>query len=265
VRIAASTTTTRDLPLLHTLDAAAALGYDAVEIWVEQLWEQEAAPERLAAEAAARGLGLTMHGPTRDLNVTSTNPGIRAESQRQYLAALDEAAALRADVLVLHPGATSSAGDDPSAFWSPLEAFFGQIAERAHGLGQRVGIENMERRPLEFLTDPGSVVRLLQRLRSPSLGLALDVAHILYNGDALVFDGLEAHICHVHLSGSTPKKVHVPLDEGVFDLQPALAGLRRFFTGIVAIEGYVRGRERETLAENRTVLSRWIGLDAFRR
>lgn len=106
MKIAASTTTTRELPLLETLGIVRDLGYDALEIWAEHLWEQGVDPGRLGAETAARGLALSVHGPTRDLNVTSANPGIRAESQRQYFAALDDAAALQASVVVFHPGAS---------------------------------------------------------------------------------------------------------------------------------------------------------------
>ncbi len=261
MRIGASTTTTRDLPLSDALDTAATLGYDALEIWVEHLWDQGAVPDRLAADAAARGLALTVHGPTRDLNVTSANPAIRAESQRRYLAALDAASALRAELIVLHPGATSSAGDDPEAFWPPLEEFFGRVADRATTLGLRVGIENMERRRNQFVIDPVQIVSLLGRIGHRALGLTLDVAHILFNGDTLVLNGLEPHVAHVHLSGSTREKVHVPLGEGVFDVRPALAGLRQFFRGIVAIEGYVPGRARETLADNRQTISAWLGLE----
>ncbi len=261
MRIGASTTTTRELPLHQALDAASALGYDALEIWVEHLWDQGASPERLAADAVARGLALTVHGPTRDLNVTSATPGIREESQRQYLAALEAASALRAELIVLHPGATSSAGDDPEAFWAPLEEFFGRVADRAAALGLRVGIENMERRRHQFVTDPVQVVSLLGRVGHQALGLTLDVAHVLFNGDTLVLDGLERHVAHVHLSGSTREKVHVPLNEGILDVRPALAGLQRFFRGIVAIEGYVRGRAGETLAANRRTLNRWLGVE----
>ncbi len=258
MRIAASTTTTRELPVFEALEAVRGLGYGALEVWAEHLWEQGADPGRLHAEAAARGLALTVHGPTRDLNVTSTNPGIRAESQRQYLAALDDAAALQAAVVVFHPGATSSAGEDPGAFWPPMEEFFGRIADRAAALGLRVGIENMERRRQQFMTDPALVVRLIRRIGHPSLSMTLDVAHVLFNGDALALDGLEPHVCHVHISGSTRGQVHVPLGEGVFDLRPSLAGLQRFFQGIIAIEGYVSGRAREVLAANRRVIAGWI-------
>lgn len=258
MRIAASTTTTRELPLIEVLDLVRDLGYAALEVWAEHLWDQGLAPSRLRREAAAGGLALTLHGPTRDLNVTSTNPGIREESRRQYLASLDEAAEMGAEVVVLHPGALSSNGDDPGAFWSPMEAFFGRVAERAASLGLRVGIENMERKRLEIVTDPDLAAGIVRRIGSASLGLTLDVAHVLYNGEPVSLDGLERYIYHVHISGSTHEQAHVPLAQGIFDARPALEDLRRFYDGTVAIESFVRDRAREVLAENHRVMAAWL-------
>ncbi len=258
MRIAASTATTREMPLLEVLDLVRDLGYPALEVWAEHVWDQGLAPARLKDEAAARGLTLTLHGPTRDLNVTSTNSGIRIESQRQYLAALDDAREMGAEVVVLHPGALSSNGDDPAAFWPPMEAFFGRVAERAALLGLRVGIENMERKHLELVTDLDLAAGLVRRIGAASLGLTLDVAHVLYNGDLVALEGLERHVYHAHVSGSTHEKAHVPLAQGVFDLRPVMEALRRFYDGIVAIESFVRGRAREVLAENHRVMTAWL-------
>lgn len=258
MRIAASTTTTRELPLLEVMDLVRDLGYAALEVWTEHLWDQGFAPLRLRSEAAARGLALTLHGPARDLNVTSTNSGIRTESQRQYLAALEEAAEMGAEVVVLHPGALSSNGDDPDAFWPPMEAFFGRVAERAALLGLRVGIENMERKRLEIVTDLHLAAGLVRRIGAASLGLTLDVAHVLYNGDPVALGGFEQYIYHVHISGSTHEKAHVPLAQGIFDARSALEALRRFYGGTVAIESFERNRAREVLAENHRVMAAWL-------
>lgn len=258
MRIAASTATTREMPLLEVLDLVHSLGYPALEVWAEHLWDQGIAPAHLKSEAAARELALTLHGPTRDLNVTSTNSGIRVESQRQYLAALEDAREMGAEVVVLHPGALSSSGDDPAAFWPLMEAFFGRVAERAARLGLKVGIENMEHKRLELVTSLDLAAGLVRRINASSLGLTLDVAHVLYNGDLVALDGMEQHIYHVHISGSTRAKAHVPLGQGVFDARPALAALLRFYGGIVAIESFVRGRVREVLAENHRVMTAWL-------
>ncbi len=258
MKVAASTSTTRELALGEALELAAALGYEALEVWAEHLWEQGAAPGALRTAAASYGLGLTLHGPQRDLNVTSTNAGIRRESQRQYLAALDDAAAMGARLVVFHPGATSSSGDDAAAFWPALEVFFREVAERAAALGLRAGIENMERRRLEFVTTPELVVGLLTRIGHPALGLTLDLAHQFYNGDELRLEALRPHLLHVHVSGSTRDKVHVPLTDGIYPLQPTVATLAGWFSGIVTIEGFVRGRAREVLEENLRTIKRWL-------
>ncbi|MDR7481031.1 MAG: sugar phosphate isomerase/epimerase family protein [Armatimonadota bacterium] len=250
MKIAASTTTTRDLPLADAVRLAGDLGYDALEVWAEHVWEQGVDPRRLGAAATARGLALSVHGPIRDLNVTSSNPAIRAESQRQYLAGLETARELGAAVVVVHPGAMSSSGDAPEAYWPALEEFFGRLADRAGALGLRAGVENMERRRLEIVTTTGLALRLVRAVDRPALGLALDVAHVLYNRDPLDVPALLPHICHVHLSGSTATAVHVPLADGAYDLGPALRALENTYGGIAAIEGYVPGRAPEVLAAN---------------
>ena len=45
-----------------------------------------------------------MHGPIGDLNITSSNPGIRKESIRQVLQGIEESAAMGARVITIHPG-----------------------------------------------------------------------------------------------------------------------------------------------------------------
>lgn len=267
MRIAASTSTTRELPIPEAMELVCRTGYEGLEIWVEHIWKQRQAPAGLRRRASKLGLALTMHGPQRDLNVTSSNAGIKAESQRQYLAALEEAAELGAEVIVLHPGALSSSGDDPASFWAPLEEFFAVVAEKAAALGVRVGIENMERRRLEFVTTPQAVLRLISSIGAASLGITLDLAHILINGDDVEFDGLALHICHTHISGSTREKVHVPLDEGVYGMREAVQRLQRLYGGMAAIEGFVRGQAQQVLRRNYEVARLWLEaptLDAAR-
>ncbi len=259
MKIAASTATTRELPLLEAVGLVRDLGYAALEVWAEHIRDQGFSPARLRSEAEARGLAVTLHGPSHDLNITSTNPGVRLESQRQYLASLETAAKMAAGIVVMHPGARSSSGDDPADFWAPMEDFFGLAAARAAQLGLCVGVENMERRALELVTDLDLAARLVRRVGAPSLGLTLDLAHLLYNGSPAALDGLEQHIYHVHVSGSTHERAHVPLAQGIFDPRPALESLRRFYGGIVAIEGFVRARAREVLAENLDIMTAWLG------
>lgn len=253
-----STTSLRTHPIRDALDAADRLEYAGVEVWAEHLWVQALDPTALGREAARRGLVLTVHGPSRDLNVTSQHPGIREESRRQYARALEDAARLGAVVVTLHPGSLSSSRDAPEAYWPALVEGFAALGAGAARLGLRVGVENMEARPGEFVTSPRQVARLVAEAASPALGLTLDIAHLLANGQPLDLDGLEPLVVHVHLSGSTERLVHVPLDEGIYPLAPPLARLAAFYRGLVAIEGYAPGRELETVAANRRAFDRLL-------
>lgn len=253
MRPALSTTSLRSFAIGDAVEAAHRMDYAGVEIWAEHLWARGEDPATLARLAAAYGLTVSVHGPSRDLNVTSANPGIREESRRQYYRALDDAARLGASVIVFHPGALSSSRDRPEDYWPWLTEFFAELGQAAEGLGIAVAVENMEERPGEFITHPRDVVRLVEAAGTPALGLALDIAHLLFNRKPVELSGLEQYIRHVHLSGSTATLAHVPLAEGLYDLRPPLRQLARFYTGIVTIEGYVPEREMQSVEENRRV------------
>lgn len=253
-----STTSLRIFTTPQAIDAARRLMYAGVEIWTEHLWARGEDPEVIGSLAASAGLPLSVHGPGRDLNVTSTNPGIREESRRQYRKALEDAARLRARVVTFHPGAMSSSRDLPANYWPPLVDFFRELGEAAERYGLIIGVENMEERQGEFMTNPADVARLVREAWSPALGLTLDIAHLLFNHKPVRLEGLELIVRHVHLSGSTKTLVHVPLGEGIHDLRPALQALLPFYSGMVAIEGYAAGREMETVEANRAVFERLL-------
>lgn len=258
MRPALSTTSLRSFAVCDAIEAAHRLDYAGVEIWAEHLWARHEDPATLGRQAAGYGLAVSVHGPSRDLNVTSTNPGIREESQRQYYRALADAARLGASVVVFHPGALSSSRDRAEDYWPQLTEFFAALGRTAEGLGLTVTVENMEERPGEFVTHPGDVARLVDAAGAPALGLALDIAHLLFNRKPVDLTGLEGYIRHVHLSGSTTALAHVPLADGLYDLRPPLRQLARFYTGIIAIEGYVPQREMQSVEENRRVFDRLV-------
>jgi len=258
VKPALSTTSLRSFAICEAIEAAHRLEYAGVEIWAEHLWTRGEDPAALGRQAAASRLVVSVHGPSRDLNVTSTNAGIREESRRQYYRALADAARLGAAVVAFHPGALSSSRDRPEEYWPQQVEFFAALGEAAGRLGITVAVENMEERPGEFLTHPRDVARLVDAAGAPALGLTLDIAHLLFNHKPVDLTGLEGYIRHVHLSGSTETLVHVPLADGIYDLRPPVRQLSRFYTGVIAIEGYAREREMESVEENRRVFDRFL-------
>ncbi len=258
MKLALSSTSLRSSTPRAVVEAARRLGYEAVEIWTEHLWDAGEDPAALGRLAAERRLAVSLHGPSRDLNVTSSNPGIRRESRAQYAKALEEAARIGARIVNLHPGSLSSSHDRAEDHRRLMAEYGAELAGEAARLGVGVALEIMERRRGEYVTDLPAAAGLVRAVNHPAFGLTLDVAHLLSGGQAVETEGFEPLILHVHLSGSTRERVHVPLAEGIYDLRPALARLRRFYSGIVAIEGYARGREMEAAGENKRTFDRLL-------
>ncbi len=246
-------------------------GVAGVEIWVEHLWMGEPDLEALRADMDSRGLGRTLHAPTRDVNLTSTNPGIRRESLRQTLEALDIAARLGAGVVTVHPGRMSTARDNPAGFDGVQLETFARIASRAAELGLTVGIEIMERRAGELVVSPEQANSLVEAVASPACGVTVDIAHAITfcradgeaDGPAALIErvadyiGRVRRIVHGHVSNSDRRSVHLPLDRGLYDLLPALRALRRRHDGPVAVEGYRPGEDLEVVRADAAVVKEW--------
>ena len=147
--------------------------------------------------------------------------------------------------------ATALGLSDPEDFTRRVIDYGASLAEEAGRLGLTVALEIMERRKREFVTDIPAAARIARGVDSPSFGLTVDLAHLLYSGAPVEIEGHESIIFHVHISGSTRERVHVPLAEGIYDLKDALARLRPFFRGIVVIESYAREREMQAAGDNK--------------
>ncbi len=258
MKVALSSTTLRSLSPGELVDAAERLGYQAVEIWSELLWASGEGPAALGKAVREKNLALSVHGPSRDLNVTSINAGIRRKSRAQYLRSLEDAARMEAGIVNLHPGAFSSSHDRAEDFIPEMRAYAEEIAGEAERLGVRAALEVMEARPGEYVTDIPTAAEIAREVDRPGFGITVDLAHLLYSGLPAETKGFELCIAHIHLSGSTRERVHVPLAEGIHDLGPPLREIGKFFTGIAAIESYAPGREMESAQENLEAFGRLI-------
>lgn len=250
-----STRTCVDLAVADTLALASELGYDGVEVWVDDLLRSEAAPEEVCDAAAACGLTLSVHAPSYDLNPTSTNRGIREESLRQVLSSLELAADLGATVITVHPGQLSSRADLPESYWPAQRDFFSAAFRRAAELGVVASAEHMERGLKHIFGTPADVARLREAAGSAGLPFAytLDVAHCHTHGipvaDFLQVAGMPRH---VHLSDASAEKTHHgAMGEGTTDIHRGLRELLEAgYPHAIAIEGVARGRARAAATSN---------------
>lgn len=218
------------------LQAAHDLGYDGVELWAYQLLEDGTDPETLAARARTLGLTVTLHALSWDLNLTSRLESIRHASMEALRRSTDLARRLGASVLVMHPGHTTVPHDEGEPYWPRLIAAIRGLADAA-GPDLRIGVEHMEPRQTEYVVMPEQANRLVHEVDRPNVGTVLDVAHIPWGEDEVLFLSQLERIVHVHLSDADESRLHLPLGQGRRDLVRVLRALQDY-RGTMAIEGF---------------------------
>jgi len=257
MRFGSSTLLLQERSVCEALEGIARCGFQAAEVWIEHLWRTGESPEKVARWARALELELSLHGASYDVNISSTNPGIRRESLCQAKESIVTAARLGAEVVVLHPGRLSSSRGSIEECWKRLQEAVVLMDEWADREGVKVGLEAMENRPREVYVSPADVHRLLS-VGWTNIGLTLDIAHAYTLMDPVDYVAqLDSRwIIHVHLSDSTEEIVHVPLGHGQLDINAILRALSERYDGLVILEGYVPNQSEETVCSNRVYLQR---------
>ena len=181
------------------------------------------------------GLAVTVHGPFHDLNPGAMEPLVWQATRQRFLQTLEAAAALRARLVVFHPGYDrwKYGGQDHLwleqnlLFWPPLLL----VARHA---GIRIAIENI------FEYAPANLLALFQAFPQPDFGHCFDVGHWQLFAETSLeewFSVLGPHLLHLHLHdnrGSADE--HLPVGEGIID-----------FPQLFALLGSLPGRPSMTL------------------
>ncbi|MCI0477455.1 MAG: sugar phosphate isomerase/epimerase [Anaerolineales bacterium] len=251
MQFGSSTMFLRDKPVTVALELIARSGFVAAEVWIEHLWRSDETPETIKQRARDLGLTLTVHATSYDINICSTNPGIRRESLRQMEESLEIAACLDARVVAMHPGFLSSSRASLETAWAALLETVAALDAKAARYGLRLGVEAMEKRSKEFFVLPPDLLRLFQRAYQAT-GLTIDLAHaqtVMEPRDYLAQIPAE-RIVHAHCSDNAPRQTHLPLGRGSFDLSAALDALGEKYDGIVILEGYVPGQGEKIVPAN---------------
>jgi 4-hydroxyphenylpyruvate dioxygenase-like putative hemolysin len=194
--------------LADKLDAAAAAGFDGIEIFESDLLASSWSPSRLARESAVRGLSIDLFQPLAD---------DRRFIGRQ-LELLEQLGART--MLVTSATAGDLAGEDAAA--AELHA----LASRAERHGVRLAYEAVPW--ARFTRDHARAWAIVRRAGHPALGLCLDSFHVLAGGDDPA--GVEsipgARVFHVRLADAP----HVPGDLRVASRH------HRLFPGLGALD-----------------------------
>jgi 4-hydroxyphenylpyruvate dioxygenase len=156
------------------LGAAAAAGFDGVEVFEPDLVASPESPAEVAARCADLGLSIDLYQPFRDLD--STDPERFARNLRRAQAKFDVMARLGVDTVLVCSSVAPDAVDDPDRLAGQLAAAAALAADR----GLRIAYE-----ALAWGTHVATWERswdAVRRADSPALGLCLDSFHVLSRG-----------------------------------------------------------------------------------
>ena len=161
--------------LVDKLHAAAAAGFDGVEVFDNDLIGCPLSPGEVARLAADLGLTIDLFQPVRD--AAGVAPDQWPATRRRVVAKLDVAVGLGAPVVLLcsHVGAGSV--DDPDLTAAQLA----ELGDEAAARGLLLAYEALAwGRHVNRLTQAWDVVR---RAGHPAVTLAVDTFHVLARGD----------------------------------------------------------------------------------
>lgn len=188
-RIGVSTISMIGVPALEAIDLVARGGFKAIEIWAADfqgvsgyplepaagIWARTCSPDdrRRFREVLSAFDTTIIHVQLYGVDIAAVNPGIREESRRQYLEALELGVDLGASHVTYHHGSRGNTlgANGPERAQQALEDNVDMartLIEQSEGTGILMGYENG---PI------AGTLELIDAVDRPRFGLLLDVAH----------------------------------------------------------------------------------------
>ncbi len=257
LRFGSSTTVLREHRVGYALERIAAAGFYSAEVWLWHLERWDEPLFELVRQARKLRLALTVHAPAGDLNPIALDPLAGRRARRQIANALQVATVLDAQIVTIHPGRREDEADPPELAWERMLDWLGEIDSLARQFDVQVGMELMEKLPLEIFTLPRDARRMMD-IGYEHIGLTVDLAHLNTHGDPVkLLAQLEPDwIVHAHLSDNAPWRVHLPLGDGQMDIGAALSALESVYQGIVSLEGSILEQGESVLNQNKHYLNK---------
>ncbi len=157
------------------LAAAAAAGFQGVEIFENDLVASPWSPHRVRQECARRGLSIVLYQPFRDFEAVP--PDVFRANLRRAERKFDVLEQLGAGTLLVCSSESVDAVDDDDLAAEQLH----ELADRAQRRGLRVAYEALAWG--RFVNTYTHAWRIVRRADHPALGLCLDSFHVLSRGD----------------------------------------------------------------------------------
>ncbi|GAA4768910.1 sugar phosphate isomerase/epimerase [Streptomyces sanyensis] len=182
-RLSINQMTVRQLTVPALVEACVTLGVPAVGLWREPVAEHGLA----ATAKLVRDAGLTVTSLCRGGFLTAADPAGRARALDDNRAAVDEAAALGTDTLVLVPGGLPPGSRDLAAARERIAECLAVLAPYAGERGVRLAVEPLH--PM-FAADRSVVstldqaLDLAERFPADRVGVVVDTYHVWWDDRA---------------------------------------------------------------------------------
>ncbi len=239
-RLSLNQATTQRWSLREAIEGCARAGIPAIGIWRDKL----AAAGVAAAARMMRDAGLHVSGVCRGGMFPAATGAERAARIDDNRRAIDEAAALAADVLVLVCGPAPD--KDIQAARVMVADAIAELIPYAAERGVRLGIEPLH--PMyagdrSVITTLSEALDLVERFATPHVGVVIDTYHVWW--DPYLFQQIgraSGHIFAYHVGDWLVPTPHMLLGrgmigDGVIDLRPIRAAVEQAgYTGPIEVE-----------------------------
>jgi len=190
-------------PLEEKLRAAAAVGFDGVELFEDDLVCCPRSPEEVAAIVRDLGLTIDLYQPFRDYEAVA--PDLHERNLRRARRKLEVMGRLGASTMLVCSNVSPSAVEDDALAAEQLRV----LAELAAGYGVRVAYEALAwgRHVADYL----HAWRIVEGAGHPNLGVCIDSFHVLTQGvDAIGIESIPGdRIFFVQLADAPRLPMHV--------------------------------------------------------
>ncbi len=156
------------------LQAAAAAGFDGVEIFEPDLVVSDSSPEQIRALADRVGLSLDLYQPFRDFE--GVTPDVLADNLRRAEARFDVMRRLGVDTVLVCSNVGTATLDSDEVSADQLR----RLGDLAEAYGIRVAFEALAWGT--YVDDYRRAWRIVERADHPAVGVCLDSFHILSRG-----------------------------------------------------------------------------------
>ncbi len=201
-----------------------AIGFDAIDIYLDPLDSTVEEQDAILAECRASGLPI-ISVPCVAFGLSDFSPPVRRFHVDRGKAYLDMTARFGAKNLLLVLGEYIWQREvvPPAEQWGYAVETVQILGDHAASVGLEIALE-LEPFHLSLLNDVASMARFINEVDRPAVKANLDISHlVLANLPASSIAGLRGKVNHVHIS-DCDGKVHgdLPPGRGVIDFAPYL-------------------------------------------